>query len=72
MSEETQNETPLEQAKQQRDEQEKNNPLDQVRERQEAQQQALGDKEQEAQNHRPPPKIDPAGNRKEHPQRQLG
>ena len=71
MSDQT-NETPLEQANEQREEQEKNNPLDQVKERQQANQQALADKEEEAQNHRPPPEVNPAGNPKEHPNRQLG
>ena len=64
--------TPLEQVKEQQEEQQKNSPLDQVRELQSDQQKALEAKEEEAQNHRPPPEVDPAGNRKEHPQRQLG
>ena len=73
MSEETnQNETPLEQANEQREEHAKNSPLDQAREVQASQQQALAEKETEAENHRPPPEHNPAGNRKENPQRQLG
>ena len=69
MSEQNQEQTPLEQVKEQ---QEKPSPLDQVRERQQEDQQALAAKEKEAANHRPPPEHDPAGSRKENPQRQLG
>ena len=72
MSEQTQNETPLEQANEQREEHAKNSPLDQVREVQQGQQQALAEKEHEAENHRSPPEHNPAGSRKENPQRQLG
>lgn len=69
MSKTNQEQTPLE-AKQ--EQQEKPSPLDQVRERQQENQQTLQAKEQEAENHRPPPEHNPAGNRKENPQRQLG
>ena len=70
MSDTPNEQTPLEQVKEQQETQP--SPLDQVREQQENQQQALKAKEEEAKNHRPPPEVDPAGNRKEHPQRQLG
>ena len=66
----TQEQTPLEQKQEQQEK--SSNPLDQVRERQEGNQQALQTKEEEAENHRVPPEIDPAFNREEHPQRQLG
>lgn len=69
MSQENTEQTPLE-AKQ--EQQEKLSPLDQVRERQEENQQALQAKETEAQNQRTPPEGNPAGSRKENPQRQLG
>lgn len=69
MSDKNQEQTPLEQKQEQ---QKKSSPLEQVRALQEENQQALQAKEQEAENHRPPPEHNPAGNRKENPQRQLG